>query len=90
MRQPIVGKTALKRGKKTASLNNEFLLAREGHSIICNLTKCGLVFSQFPLTTASQLNITVQDIQDAFAYAIHDIRLTIRNNGSTQCRFGRL
>ena len=88
MRLAIVGKTTLKRGKKTASLNYEYLLARERHSLICHLAKCWLVLSLFPLTTACQLNIAVQDIQDAFAYAIHEIFLTIRNNWFTQSRFG--
>jgi len=67
---------------------NFFLLER--HSLICDLANCDLVLSKFPLTTACQLNITVQDIQDAFVYAIHEILLTVRNNGFTQSRFGRL
>jgi len=81
MRVAIVGKTALKGGKKTASLNYEFIFARERHSLICDLPKCDLVLSQFPLTTACQLNNTVQDIQVAFAYAIHEILLTIQTMG---------
>ena len=68
----------------------EFLLDRQKHSLTCVLAKGGLVLSQFPLTTACQLHIAVQDIQDAVAYAIQDILLTIRNNGVTQSRFGRL
>ena len=88
MRLAIVGKTTLKRGNKKPPLSsmNFFLLERGTR----NLTKCGLGLSQFPPTTACQINITVQDIQDTFGYAIHEIRLTIRNNVSTQSRFGRL
>jgi len=52
--------------------------------------KCGLELSQFTLTTAFQVNIAVQDIQETFAYAIHEIFLAIRYNGFTQFRFGRL
>jgi len=48
------------------------------------------MLSQFPLTTACQFIITVQNIQNAFAYGIHEILLTIRNNVFTQTLFGRL
>ena len=71
-------------------MNYEFLPARESPSLMCDLAKCIFMLSQFSLTTGCQFNIAVQDVQDAFSYAIHEILLTIRNNGFTQSRFGRL
>ena len=71
-------------------MNYEFLLARERHSLIGDLAKRDFIVSQFLLTTVCEINIAVQDVQDAFAYAIHEILLIIRNNGFTQSRLGRL
>jgi len=47
------------------------------------------VLSQFTRVTNCQLDVSVQDIRDAVAYAIHEFFVTVRNYGLTQCRFGR-
>ena len=45
---------------------------------------------QFPRIATRQFDIAVQDVQNAFAYAIHEFPFTIRNNSFPQFRFGRL
>ena len=45
---------------------------------------------QFPRIATRQFDIAVQDVQHAFAYAIHELSFTVRNNSFTQSLFGRL
>jgi len=47
------------------------------------------VLSQFTRVTTCQLDVYVQYIKDALAYAIHEFLVTVRDYGLTQFRFGR-
>ena len=48
------------------------------------------MISQFTHVTTCQLDVSVPDIKDALAYAIHEFLVAVRDYGLTQFRFDRL
>lgn len=48
------------------------------------------MLSQFACFTTGELNVTVQDVQDAYAYAINEFLFRVRDYGLTQFRLGRV
>jgi len=77
------------REQESASLNYELFFCSLSNSLVGHLAKCELVLSQFTSVTTCQLDIPVQDIKNALAYAIHDFLFTVRDYGLTQFGFGR-
>jgi len=53
------------------------------------LTKSSSLLWQFTRVTTCQLDVSVHDIKNALAYAIHEFLVTIRDYGLTQYRFRR-
>ena len=47
------------------------------------------MLSHFTRVTKCKLDVSVQDIKEALAYAIHEFFVTVRDNGPMQFRFGR-
>ena len=87
----ITGKNGVQqREQECASLDYELLFAAERHSLFGHLGVCSLVLSQFSSVRIGQLDVAVQDVQDAFAFAIHEFLFTVRDYGLTQFRFGHL
>ena len=62
---------AEQRKQESASSNYEPLFGRERNSSVGDLAKCDSVLSQFTRVTTCQLDVSVQDIENALAYAIH-------------------
>ena len=68
-------------------MHQGFLLPRDKHSIVGDIAGYGLVFSHF---VGVQTDVAVEDVEDAFAYSIHEFPVTVRNVGFTKLRFRRL
>ena len=89
MRLAIAGRTALSRGSRNPPRTMSFSLVDRGTRLSATFAKCDLVLSQFTRVTTCQLDVSVQEIKNALAYAIHEFLVTVRDYGLTQFRFGR-
>jgi len=81
---------AQQREQKSAPLNYELLFGGESHSLVSHFAECALLLTQFTRVTTSQSDVTVQEIKDALAYAIHKFLVRVPDYRPTQFRFGRL
>ena len=57
------------------------------NSLVGHLAKSVRVLSQFTWVTTCEIDVYVQDIKNALAYAIHDFLVTVKDYGFTQFRF---